>query len=298
MLDKFIEIEKCPVCESDNIIKTLTAIDNLVTKDKFNIWECKECSCRFTSPIPNEREIGKYYESDEYISHSEKGTSLIDKIYKIVQKITLRSKKRKVENLFNREAGFLLDIGCGTGDFLYTMKSAGWKVAGVEVNPIARKIAEEKISTSVFSPSEFFKSNNKYNAITMWHSLEHLHNLKDYVQKIIDSLNKNGILLIAVPNYQSFDANYYKENWAAYDVPRHLYHFSFEAMEKLFDEFGFKIIEYKQLPFDPFYISMLSNSDKKIIKALLIGLRSYLLGCRDPKKGSSILYILKASNDN
>ena len=296
-MDNYRNIDKCHVCNSVNITEVLTASDYLVSKEKFNILECKNCSLRFTSPIPNEQNIEKYYKSDEYISHFEKGDSLINKIYKIVQKFTLRLKKQQVENQFNRQQGSLLDIGCGTGDFLYTMKNSDWAVSGVEVNKDACKIAEEKVGNNILSPNEFLSGNNKYDVITMWHSLEHLYDLKKYVKKIINSINENGLLFIAVPNYQSIDAKYYKENWAAYDVPRHLYHFSFKAMEQLFNENGYAIVSYKYLPFDPFYVSILSETAVKekhnILVGIFIGLKSFIGGIFNTKKASSILYVLK-----
>ena len=114
---------------------------------------------------------------------------------------------------------------------------------------------------------------------------------------IDELLNKDGLLCIAVPNYTSFDAKYYKQNWAAYDVPRHLYHFSPQAMQILFEKYEYSIIDYKQLPFDPFYIALLSElsviKSKNIIRAFWIGLRSYIKGLFNAKQGSSVLYILK-----
>jgi 2-polyprenyl-3-methyl-5-hydroxy-6-metoxy-1,4-benzoquinol methylase len=275
----------------------ITASDYLITKEKFDIIECKECTLRFTSPIPSETEIDIFYKSDEYISHSDKGKSLINKIYKIVQKITLRSKRQIVEKMVTEQNGTFLDFGCGSGDFLHTMQQSGWKVSGVEVNESARKIAEYKLEISISSPNEFLNDDIKYDVITMWHSLEHLHDLKKYLQKITTSLNTNGVLMIALPNYLSFDAKHYKENWAAYDVPRHLYHFSFESIVNLLNEFGFKLIKYRHLPFDPFYVSLLSElfvkRERNIISAMWIGLKSYLGGAKNARKGSSILYIFK-----
>jgi len=296
-LDNFIEIKKCPVCNSNNNDKAITAIDYLVTKGQFDILECKDCKLRFTSPIPDENEMSKYYKSDEYISHSEEGNSLINKIYKIVQKITLRSKKKTAEKYFNNKKGSVLDFGCGTGDFLNTMKKSGWSVTGVEIDESARKIAEGKIGNCISYPSEFLNDSKKYDVITLWHSLEHLYDLKKCVQKISTSLNANGVLIIAVPNYQSLDAEYYIENWAAYDVPRHLYHFTFKSMTRLFNEYGYEIINCKQLPFDPFYVSLLSEVSVKgkriIFSAIWIGLKSYIGGVINAKRGSSILYVLK-----
>jgi hypothetical protein len=161
----------------------------------------------------------------------------------------------------------------------------------------ARKIAENKLGIDIITPNEFLKDDEKYDIITMWHSLEHLHNLKNYIHNITTSLSANGVLMMAVPNYESIDAKYYKENWAAYDVPRHLYHFSFESMVKLFNEFGLKLIKYRQLPFDPFYVSLLSEisikGGKNIIRAIWVGIKTYLDGAINAKRGSSILYIFK-----
>jgi SAM-dependent methyltransferase len=149
--------------------------------------------------------------------------------------------------------------------------------------------------------TEYFKSEQKYDVITLWHSLEHLHEIEKYLNKISISLNTKGVLIIAVPNYKSFDAEYYKEYWAAYDVPRHLYHFSFEAIMKLMEKFNFSLIDQQQLPLDPFYISLLSEISvrhrKNVIRAISVGWKSYWRGRRDFKKGSSILYIFKLNRN-
>ena len=292
-----ITVEKCPVCDSININKISTASDYLVSGESFNIMECEKCSLRFTSPIPNENEIGKYYESDKYISHAKRVTSIFDLVYKIIRKFTLQSKRKTVEQFSKKQSGTLLDIGCGTGDFLIKMKNYGWEINGVEINNSARAIAEKSIGKTIFNQNEFFNSDKKYDAITLWHSLEHLHELKKYLQKISKSLNANGVVIIAVPNYNSSDAEYYQKDWAAYDVPRHLYHFSFDSMLELMTGFGFELIEHKQMPFDPFYVVLLSEMSVKkkrnIIKALFVGWKSYLKGRKNAERGSSILYVFK-----
>jgi len=296
-----IAVENCPVCGSLKLNKVLTANDYLVSGELFDIMECEKCSLRFTSPIPDENEIGKYYKSDKYISHAKRTTSIFDIVYKIVRKYTLRSKRKTVERISKKQNGTLLDIGCGTGDFLIKMKDYGWEISGVEINNSARAIAEKSIGKTIFNQNEFLNSDKKYDVITLWHSLEHLHELKKYLQKISKSLNANGVVMIAVPNYNSYDAEYYNKDWAAYDVPRHLYHFSPKAMIKLMEKFKFKLIYNKQMPFDPFYVSLLSEMSVRkkhnIIKALLIGWESYWQGQKDVEQGSSVLYILKATED-
>ncbi len=290
-------VQMCPACHSKDISNVLTASDYLVSHESFDIMECNDCTLRFTFPIPDANEIYKYYQSEDYISHTGVGNNIINKIYNIIKYFTLRSKRRIVQLYSVQKTGSILDIGCGTGEFIKTMQQAGWKVSGVENNESARKLAEVNCSSSIMNQNEFFKSNQKYDVITLWHSLEHLLDLQKYLDNISASLNAKGLLIIAVPNYKSYDAEYYKQDWAAYDVPRHLYHFSFEAMIKLLEKFKFQLIKSKQLPFDPFYISLLSETKVKkkynIIKALWIGWKSYWQGRKDAETGSSILYIFK-----
>ena len=294
-----VDIKKCPVCGSLKFNKVLTANDYLVTGESFDIMECIDCSLRFTSPIPAESEIGEYYKSDKYISHAKRVTSIFDLVYKIVQKFTLHSKKKTVVQFSQKQNGTLLDIGCGTGEFLIKIVNHGWDISGVEVNKAARKLAESNTGSTIMNQKEFFKSEQKYDVITLWHSLEHLHELKQYLQKISLSLNANGVVIIAVPNYNSYDAEYYQQDWAAYDAPRHLYHFSSNAMINLMERFKFKLINNKQMPFDPFYVSLLSEMSVRkkhnIIKALWIGCKSYLKGRKDANRGSSVLYIFKTT---
>jgi 2-polyprenyl-3-methyl-5-hydroxy-6-metoxy-1,4-benzoquinol methylase len=292
-----IIVKNCPVCSSLKFNKILTANDYLVSGESFEIMECEKCTLRFTSPIPSNIEIDNYYISDDYISHTGKGNSILNQVYRIVQYFTLWSKKKKVINFSQKKSGTILDIGCGTGKLLKVMKQSGWEINGVETNDSAREIAEINTGSVILNQADFFESNKKYDVITLWHSLEHLNTLTRFLEKILLSLNANGVVMIAVPNYNSYDAEYYKQDWAAYDVPRHLYHFSPEAMVKLMEEFNFKLIQSKQLPFDPFYVSLLSELSVRkkhnIIKALLIGWKSYWHGRKGAERGSSILYVFK-----
>jgi 2-polyprenyl-3-methyl-5-hydroxy-6-metoxy-1,4-benzoquinol methylase len=295
-----IVVQNCPACSSSKYKKVLTASDYLVSSESFDIMECNDCSLRFTSPMPDRNQSGDYYESDKYISHSKRVTSIFDLVYKIVRKFTLRSKRKIVRLISQKKSGTLLDIGCGTGNFLRIMKRSGWDITGVEVSNEARKLAEVNTDSVIMNQTEYFKSEQKYDVITLWHSLEHLHELEQYLIKISISLNANGVVIMALPNYRSFDAEYYQHDWAAYDVPRHLYHFSFEAMLKLMKKFKFDLIQSKQLPFDPFYVSLLSEisvrEKRNIIKALRVGWKSYWQGRKDTERGSSILYIFLKQN--
>jgi len=290
-------VDKCPVCNSKNILKVLTASDYLVSHDSFNIMECNECTLRFNSSIPNKNDINRYYQSDNYISHTGVGNTIMNKVYNFVKYFTLRSKKNSVQIFRGNKTGSILDIGCGTGEFIKIMKQANWEIGGVEDNEFARERTEINVGSTIMDQTAFFASTQKYDVITLWHSLEHLYDLKEYLNKISISLNANGVVMIAVPNYQSYDAEYFNQDWAAYDVPRHLYHFSFDSLIKLLRQDNFRLILSRQMPFDPFYISLLSELSvrrkRNIFKAVAIGVKSYLAGRKDVKNASSILYVFR-----
>jgi 2-polyprenyl-3-methyl-5-hydroxy-6-metoxy-1,4-benzoquinol methylase len=284
------EIKNCPICNSLTFNFLFECKDHTVSGEKFKIVECKDCGFVFTNPIPDEKYIIKYYKSEDYISHSDTKKGLVNMAYHQVRKITLREKLHLINSLSKKE--ILLDIGCGTGYFLNSCKEDGWEVEGTEPDPDARKIAEAQIKSEV-SESIFSKSNyESYNIITMWHVLEHVHKLNESMERISRLLKKDGKLIIAVPNCKSYDATIYKENWAAYDVPRHLYHFTADSMDKLLKKHNFKMIKKEPMKFDAFYVCMMSEKYKNgsAIKGILKGLISNLKSGKE-KNYSSVIYI-------
>jgi 2-polyprenyl-3-methyl-5-hydroxy-6-metoxy-1,4-benzoquinol methylase len=294
-----IYFNSCPLCGSSTIHQVLTAVDYTVSKEKFEIWHCDQCSGRFTQNIPTSSRIGRYYQSQEYISHSETRKGLINRLYHNVRKITLRSKQNWVKAASGVKQGSLLDIGSGTGAFLHYMKQNGWQVTGLEPDEKARQNAKEIYEVESKPVEELFSlQKEQYDAITMWHVLEHVHEIHAYLQNIRGLLKPTGTLLIAVPNYTSLDAEIYKEYWAAYDVPRHLYHFSPTAMEKLLQQHNIKLIKKHPMVFDGFYVSLLSEKCKtgrtRLIPGFFNGLRSYRTGLREVNRCSSIVYECKA----
>ena len=193
--------------------------------------------------------------------------------------------------------GELLDIGCGTAAFLNSMKEAGWAISGLEPDAAARNKAMELYGIHPMEPNKLFEGKpSSYHAITMWHVLEHVHELHAYIKQMGELLAPNGKIFIAVPNYTSYDAATYKEHWAAWDVPRHLYHFSPQSMEKLLSTYNLKIITYRPMWFDSFYVSMLSeqykNGKGNLLKAVYNGFVSNLKAFSDPKKCSSVIYVI------
>jgi 2-polyprenyl-3-methyl-5-hydroxy-6-metoxy-1,4-benzoquinol methylase len=292
-----IHYTNCPACNSNSINQVLNVEDYTVSHEKFAVWHCNDCTLRFTQDVPNAATIGPYYQSSSYVSHSDTKEGLINKLYHFVRSITLKSKCRLVKQFTSLQTGNLLDIGAGTGAFAHTMQQANWKVTGLEPDEIARKVAMEKFQLALEFPDKLYQlENESFDAITMWHVLEHVHDLHGYLEKFHSILKSNGKLFIAVPNYTSYDAQLYKEHWAAYDVPRHLYHFSPKSIQQLAQAKGFTVKAYKPMWFDSFYVSMLSeqyrNGKGNLLKTFFNGLLSNIKTVFDVKKCSSVIYIL------
>jgi 2-polyprenyl-3-methyl-5-hydroxy-6-metoxy-1,4-benzoquinol methylase len=296
-MSQIIHYSNCPVCGSADINNVITVKDYTVSGETFPIAECKNCSLRFTQDIPDAAGILPYYQSEDYISHTDTSKGFINRLYQSVRKRTLRNKRKLVEKITGIKAGQLLDVGSGTGAFVNEMKQNGWQVTGLEPDEGARNVAKKLYNAELEDPNRFYQlPANSYDAITLWHVLEHVHDLAAYVQQLKTLLKEKGKLFIAVPNYTSMDATIYKEYWAAYDVPRHLYHFSPKSMQALMEKNGLKVIEHKPMWYDSFYISMLSSKYKKgktnLFSSFLNGFRSNLEAMGDVKRCSSVIYIL------
>lgn len=293
-----IHYKHCPVCKSDELQNIFAVKDYTVSKHEFMIVECKNCTARFTQDVPAQDEIGAFYKSDNYISHTDTGKGLVNKLYKKVRGVTMRQKTAIIKKYTHLQKGALLDVGCGTGSFLHAMHLQGWNVTGLEPNAGARSLAEKLHSLQVLPSHEIFNlSADNYNAITMWHVLEHVHQLHEYTEQLVKLLTTDGSLFIAVPNYTSKDARTYGKYWAAYDVPRHLYHFSPQSMEVLMQQHGLKIVHHLPMWFDSFYVGMLSSKNKSgrtdFISSGLHGLSSNINALGNVKECSSIIYIAK-----
>ncbi|UKJ07857.1 class I SAM-dependent methyltransferase [Solitalea lacus] len=272
----------------------ISAKDYTVSGNEFSIKIDEQTGLLITTPRPKAEDLGKYYESDDYISHTDGNKSLFEKIYNWIRNYSLKKKLALVES--KHPKGALLDIGCGTGAFLSVCKQAGWKVKGVEPGAKASALAKEKVQESIY-PSLFDAELNgqKFDVITMWHVLEHMPDLNATIERLKELLTPTGVLIIAVPNYNSYDALHYGKYWAAYDVPRHLYHFSQQSVKQLFGNHEFELKETKPMIFDSFYVSLLSEQNKcgrkKWFSAFLMGLESNIKA-QQTGEYSSLIYIL------
>lgn len=271
--------------------------DHSVSKEIFTLVENKKFGFLETTPKPDLKNLSKYYESTDYISHTNSKRNLFEKAYHFVREITLKQKIKLIKSQTNSETKNVLDIGCGTGHFLKTCLNEGWQVTGIEPNEQARSLANKVTNNAILTPEELFKlAESSYDVITLWHVLEHLPDLDQQLKQFKHLLKPDGILIIAVPNYKSFDAAYYKEHWAAYDVPRHLWHFNKKSIKNLAKVFQLELINIKPMWFDAFYVSMLSEKYKtgknKFLNAFCIGLISNVKSLSN-KEYSSVIYIIK-----
>ncbi len=292
-----IHYNQCPACGSAAISKALVAKDNTVSGRLFEVWQCAGCCLRFTQDVPEASEIGAYYQSENYISHSNTRKGFINSLYLFVRRYTLHSKRRFIEKITGKKEGALLDIGAGTGAFLNEMRNEGWKVEGVEPDVQAIENAKSLHNIVLNASEHLFQFQPKsFDVITMWHVLEHVHELHRYIEQLKYLCREGGRIVIAVPNYTSYDAKYYGAYWAAYDVPRHLYHFSPAAMTELIVSHGCRIESIHPMWFDSFYVSLLSEKYKTgspaIIRGFWNGFRSNLKALSNRRMASSVIYVI------
>lgn len=287
----------CPICGHTSVDNFLEVKDHSISQEHFLLKRCIACQFLFTAEAPCQADIGKYYDSDVYISHTDSNKGLIEKLYQAVRKKTIRGKRKLLNQYFPLGKGVILDYGCGTGTFLHEMKANGWEIKGIEPDAGARKKAQELNGIAIELPEQLYNLPNGYfDVITMWHVLEHVHDLNKVIAQLKKLLRPNGKLIIAVPNYTSYDAQHYANYWAAYDVPRHLYHFSPFAINRLMLNHGLQVIAKKGMWFDSFYVSMLSEKYKSgkmnYFRAFIIGLLSNLKAYPAVEKCSSLIYII------
>jgi SAM-dependent methyltransferase len=291
----------CPLCLNENVSVKFRSVDHFISKEVFQIAQCEGCGFQFTQDYPDEKEIGRYYESDEYISHSDTSKGLSNKLYRFARSFMLRRKLAIIRKVAGLNSGSLLDIGSGTGHFAETMKNGGWDVKGIEINDKARSYSIAQFGLDIAGPEEMTTLRpESFDCITLWHVLEHFHDPFKYASEIKRLLKPDGHCVIALPNSNSYDARHYGEYWAAYDVPRHLWHFSPDTFTLFAEKTGFKVMEIRNLPLDVFYISSLSEKYKKSTFAFIKGMaRAKFYAFKslfNTEKSSSMIYILKKNN--
>lgn len=289
-------ISVCPVCQANSFNSFLTAKDYTVSQQDFHLVKCTVCGFTITNPRPTLETIHSFYKSEKYISHTGGSGSFMDRLYRIARSYTLKWKQQLITSYAQEKT--LLDYGCGTGSFLTHMKSKGWHVTGVEPSSDARAKASEH--ATVYENME--GADGMYSIITLWHVLEHIHDLNKILIELGKRLEASGTIFIAVPNYKSADTTHYQNHWAAYDVPRHLWHFDRQTMTKVLANAGLNVQKILPMKLDAYYVCLLSESYKdpkastitKYFRALQQA-RNSNRAARNSGEYSSLIYIAKKS---
>ena len=290
-----MEILKCPVCLERDFSLFEETKDYFFTNESFTLSKCNACGFVFTNPIPKKESLGKYYETDEYLSHDSSKHGIIGKIYSAVREINLKNKYRIVSRYIT--TGKILDLGSGTGEFLDYFKRRGWSTIGVEPNIQDREFAINNYSLSIVEEEDLaLIESNTQDVITMWHVLEHVYDLNERMEALIRILKKDSVLIIALPMIDSPDSIKFGKYWSGLDVPRHLYHFSSSTFELLANKYKFKIIDRVPMKFDSLYVSWLSHKAKNnkfaFVRGVFDGIISNIIA-KKTANYSSMIFVLK-----
>ncbi|MFZ4457262.1 MAG: class I SAM-dependent methyltransferase [Bacteroidales bacterium] len=290
--------KSCPICDHNEFSEFLTCTDFFTTGETFDLKRCKNCGFLFTQNFPSEAIIGKYYEVPDYVSHSDTKTGIVNYLYHSARKLMLKLKANRVIKSSGVQTGTVLDYGCGTGYFVREMESRSWNSIGIEKSYAAREFAQSAFNSTFYEPEYLMSvADESCDVVTLWHVLEHVEHLDLLIEQLKRVLKPNGVLVLALPNAESFDAKYYREYWAAYDVPRHLWHFSAKTVSLLCDKHTLKLVDSKGMPLDAFYISMLSEKNRgarfSFLKGMWVGAHAFVSSLSDKSKYSSMIYIIK-----
>lgn len=293
-----LTINACPLCGGTHLKRVMTCTDFYASGEQFDVFSCEDCGFTFTQDVPVEAEIGRYYETPDYISHSDTKKGAMNTLYHQVRKYMLGRKARLIAKESHRKSGRLLDIGTGTGYFAATMAQRGWKVEAIEKNEQARVFAKQHFGLEVMNEEALQELEpGSFDVITLWHVMEHLEHLDRTWERLYELLSDRGKLIVAVPNCSSYDAEKYREYWAAYDVPRHLWHFTPVTIQQWASKHGFVMAARHPMPFDAFYVSILSEKHRKnsfpFIKGMYTGTLAWFSALGRKERSSSMIYVFR-----
>jgi 2-polyprenyl-3-methyl-5-hydroxy-6-metoxy-1,4-benzoquinol methylase len=287
-------LESCPSCNATKFINDSIVVDHSISGESFALVQCEKCKLIFTNPRPSEEEIWKYYRSDHYISHSNKMSSVRDLLYLLVRKYTVKQKVRLVRSFHKNPK--LLDYGSGTGHFLKSCIESGISAQGIEPTKETTLDPKSTLFQKVSKNLQELPKGIKYDVITAWHVIEHVHTLQETFKGLVKLLDKAGCLIVALPNFQSYDGLHYGDYWAGYDVPRHLYHFSPATFDRFVKNLNLRLIQTIPMKLDAYYVSMLSEqymgSKINLIAGLIQGYKSNETATKNGEY-SSLIYILQ-----
>lgn len=290
-------LSNCPRCGGNSFVPWALVRDHSITHEDFNLVDCTTCGFRSTNPRPTQGDVGRYYQSDTYISHSNATASLQDRLYQLARRWALRRKYKTIRGL--QPHGKVLDVGCGTGELLAYLMGRGYLVQGVEPNLKAREQVIANYGISALPALDLVAAHEQFQVVTLWHVLEHLPDLRATFKRLFALMADRGLLIIAVPDRGSWDAEHYGVDWAAWDVPRHFSHFRQEDVRVLLREHGFELVSTRRMWMDALYISTLSEGYRgatkswALLKGVALGSWSNLQSAVSGRPTSSSMYIAR-----
>ena len=293
-----LTIKACPLCGGTHLERALTCVDHYASGEMFHLCRCRDCGFLFTQDFPVEAEIGRYYETPDYISHTDTRKGAMNSVYHWVRNYMLGRKARLVLREAHRKEGSLLDLGTGNGYFADVMQRRGLQVDAVYKSAQARAFAKEHFNLDV-KPHTALKdfAPGSFDVITLWHVMEHLEPLNETWETLHSLLTEKGVLIVAVPNCASFDAKKYGAYWADYDVPRHLWHFKKVTIQKVGSKHGFIMAERHPMPFDAFYVSMLTEKHMRhsctFLRGMVTGTLAWFSALVKKERSSSMIYVFR-----
>ncbi len=295
---KYQEFKPCPLCGASGQIPYAGCTDYTVSKEHYTLMRCPSCGMVYTLDPPSQDKMAQYDKLGLKLKLGDSPSGLIGKLYYRVRSYMLGRKAHIVESQSYRTAGTLLNYGAKTGFFSHRMERRGWKVISVEKYHEERQFSLEMFHHRMIDLNEMDKLRpGTFDVITLWHVFEHNPHPDKLLDRFYDLLRPGGILVMACPNICSTDAMHYGPYWAAYDVPRHLWHFSPTSLCNLVHKHGFTLMHHESMPFDSFYISILSEKQMRhklaFIRGFLYGLHSWLVSLSKRGKSSSLVYVFR-----
>ena len=292
------DFNSCPLCGAYGQTPYADCTDFTVSRESYILMRCPECGMVYTSNPPKECDTSKYDKLDLKLKLGDSPAGLIHKLYYYIRLRMLSRKAHIVESQSYRTGGSLLNYGAKTGYFSHKMERRGWKVTSIEKYHEERLFSLEMFHHRMFDVPEMDRLHPEtFDVITLWHVFEHCYDPNGLLDKFYKLLRPTGILIMACPNIRSTDAMHYGPYWAAYDVPRHLWHFNTTSLSELAHKHGFTLMHRERMPFDCFYISILSEKHKRhkmaFLRGILYGFHCWLVSLAHPDSSSSMVYVFR-----
>ena len=233
----------CPVCLNPVTAPALVGTDFLFesTSKTFTLYSCEACRCLFLHPMPDSREIERFYPADYWWNARRSGG--LKKLESVYRKLALHDHIAFITKAAGVRGVDVLDVGCGSGTLLGLLKQRGFRVNGLDFSPEAAAIAkaENGVDVAVGSLEEAHFPAESFDVVTLFHVMEHVTNPRLVLAQVSRVLKPNGVAILQVPNIESWQFKIFGARWYGLDIPRHVIDYSRNSMLKLLADSGFVV---------------------------------------------------------